>query len=466
MDFGFSDFDSTNFGDFEVELEDMEVKKTKKFDRMWRVVGGGSIAGCPAVKDGIAYFGSLDSYVYAVDAKTGKMLWKTKANKAIMDSSPLIDGDVLYIASADNRLYSINMHTGEIVWFVETNGEISLTPFFDENNVYVGSRDGYVYAVKKHEGIISWKFRTGDEVVSCPVVYKGRVFIGSFDGYLYCLDSETGREIWRFKTGGEIFNTWPFLVRENTIYVPSFDNYLYAIEISSGKEIWRFKTGKYGNGAASVWHNGVIYHACRDGILYALTPEGKERWRFDGAIGSPIDKRVLIHNDTIYFGSSDGNLYAVDLEGKEIWRFKVGGEIMSQPVLWENLIIFGSWDCHLYALNIDTREEAWRFTTSTIIQTQIPHAFECFKMEVTKDSGIEDAISEEKYKSKNEHSVSLSSYKIETEYSTKSDYKTKSDYDVNMIMFEGIMGGDELWISGSESLIPQTSGISTWTLRK
>ncbi len=78
-------------------------------------------------------------------------------------------------------------------------------------------------------------------------------------------------------------------------------------------------------------------------------------------------------------------------------------------------------------------------------------------MEVKKETHTEDAVSEEKYKSKKEEeTVSLSDYHITSEYSSGSEYKQKSDYDTSFVMFEGVMECEELWTSDLKALSPQS----------
>jgi hypothetical protein len=151
-----------------------------------------------------------------------------------------------------------------------------------------------------------------------------------------------------------------------------------------------------------------------------------------------------VYNGKIYFGAGDGNVYCLNLEGREIWRFRTNGGVYTSVVLIDGVLCFGSWDCHLYLVDPDTGEEVWRFQTSTNKQSFIPEPFECFEMEVKKETGVEDSITEEKYRERKEESVSLSDYHVTSEYSTTSEYKQKSDYDVQWVIFEGIMKMEEL----------------------
>ena len=58
-----------------------------------------------------------------------------------------------------------------------------------------------------------------------------------------------------------------------------------------------------------------LYHVARDGILYALSMEGKILWKFvkQYPFGSPT-----ISEGKIYVGSEDHNMYCLDMDGKEL----------------------------------------------------------------------------------------------------------------------------------------------------
>ncbi len=269
------------------------------------------------------------------------------------------------------------------------------------------------------------------------MVYEGMVFTGSCDHNFYCIDSKTGKELWRFTTGDDVMLNRPTLVHNGRVYFPSFDNYLYCLDIETGKEIWRFRTGKYGNSGPPHLYRNRLYHASRDGIVYALTLDGKEVWRFKA--GDTMVK-VLAYDGIVYFGSEDHNFYALDAEtGKELWKFRTGGDVYDEAKIFGNLVCFGSWDCNYYALDRFTGKEVWRFQSSSRKQSYIPPSKGIFELEIKKETHIEEPISEDRYKSKKKgETVSLSDYHVESEYSMESEYKQKSDYDVNFVIFEDL----------------------------
>ena len=54
----------------------------------------------------MVYISSEDSYLYAVDIKTGQEKWKFKTGDIIL-SSPSVSGGVVYFGSSDGNLYAV-----------------------------------------------------------------------------------------------------------------------------------------------------------------------------------------------------------------------------------------------------------------------------------------------------------------------------------------------------------------------
>ena len=84
----------------------------------------------PIVVDGIMFFTSTWSRVYAVDALTGETIWKfdpevpgewaRKACCDIVNRGVAVYNGKVFSASLDGRLFALNAETGEKVWEVDT----------------------------------------------------------------------------------------------------------------------------------------------------------------------------------------------------------------------------------------------------------------------------------------------------------------------------------------------------------
>ena len=102
-------------------------------------------------------------------------------------------------------------------------------------------------------------------------------------------------------------------------------------ELEPGDKIWSFKTGGWVTSPA-IESDGTIYVGSQDNNLYAINPDGSQKWAFktgNGVHGSP----TIGSDGTIYVGSWDQYLYAIKPDGKRKWRFKTNGTVWSRPVI-------------------------------------------------------------------------------------------------------------------------------------
>lgn len=434
MDVGFETLES-GFSDFDVDIQETRAKKVAKYDRMFSVkTGGGSIFTKPLIVEGVIYFGASDNYIYAIDAKTKEVKWKFKTGGPVLIEAE-IKNNVIYFGSYDGYFYALNAETGKEIWRFRTHGKIVCKPLIADDSLIFGSEDGYFYMVDL-EGKEIWRFKTGDNTSFSPVREDNKVFVGSYDHNLYCIDLQTGKEIWRFRAGAEVVCYTRSPIKDGVIYITSIDNYAYAIRTDNGEEIWRFKAGEHGMAASPVLHGNRLYIGTRDNHLICTDLNSEEIWRFRA--GSVIEG-CLVYNDVIYLASDDYHVYAIDYNtGKEIWRLRTGGECFLIPTLYEGNIYVGSADCKLYCIDITTGKSVWTFQTSSNLKSEFAPLYEEYRVEIKHETGIEDTISEEKYKSKGDV-VSLSNYDVRNEYAMTSEYKQKSEYDVQWVIFEEIL---------------------------
>jgi outer membrane protein assembly factor BamB len=418
--------------DFSIEMGDFVVKKFKKFDRLWRIGEGGSVDQHALFYKGRLYFGSMNHHLYCVNARTGNLLWKYKAKDRIgVVSSPVVYGNTIYIGSYDHNMYAIDADTGQLVWKFPSRAEILSVACVHDGIVYFTSRDHNLYALTADKGELLWKFQTQDEMQSSPTVFGNKLFFGSYDKNLYCLDISNGSLMWKFRTGEEVLNSPRHLIHEGIIYFASYDNYLYAVDVETGRQVWRKMLGYYGPISTPTLHKNVLYQPSKDGILFALTLDGRELWKFkkNSIVGTPI-----VHKDRIYLPCEDKNLYCIGLSGKELWKFHTQGPVWWKPTIWNDIVYFGSYDCHLYAVNINTRKLEWKFRCqgspsylpppNDAYEFQLKITGEAFK-ETKREKKYEMGVAEDE-KGSGAYKTRVT-YHVSTQYSEKGKYQIDSD---------------------------------------
>lgn len=146
-----------------------------------------AITSSPFIHDGVAYVGSMDNHIYAVDIKMGYSIWRFRTGKPII-SSPIVVNKVIYIGSADGHLYAIDLN-GHELWKFKTEGQVVSSPAFVNGSLYFGSTDKKIYSVDARKGLLRWEYETGGPVVSSACIADNVVYIGSTDQHLYALNT-------------------------------------------------------------------------------------------------------------------------------------------------------------------------------------------------------------------------------------------------------------------------------------
>jgi quinohemoprotein ethanol dehydrogenase len=139
----------------------------------------------PVVVDGVMYTAGTWGYVYAVDAASGKQLWRYDPHAAHLAARhpccDLVNRGVavwqgrVYVASVDGRLHAIDAASGKAVWVADTIIDHALpysstgAPLIAGNLVVIGNSGadmghgavrGYVSAYELQTGTLKWRFFT------------------------------------------------------------------------------------------------------------------------------------------------------------------------------------------------------------------------------------------------------------------------------------------------------------------
>ena len=325
----------------------------------WAFKTGAAVVASPTVVDGIAYVGSDDMHLYAVDTATGKEKWRFKTG-SVVRSTPAVVDQVAYFGSYDGVFYAVDTITGKEKWRFALPGEKkfeargldgymprtqTIPDFWDlylsspavvAGTVYVGCGDGNCYALDAATGALKWEFETGNVVHSSPAVVNGTVYFGSWDTYLYAVDAATGREKWKFKTGEDPVNfnqtgiqSSPAVV-DGVVYFGCRDSNVYAVDAVTGQEKWKYRI-TWVNASPAVVDGQVYFGTSIPAFFVALdAATGKERFKFDAHV--PVFSSPAIAGGVAYFGSFNGSLYAVDLkDGKLVGEFQTDAAKKNAP---------------------------------------------------------------------------------------------------------------------------------------
>ena len=209
----------------------------------------GHITGGVAYDNGQIFVTTGFAEAIALDAKTGKVQWRRNLN-APMRAAPTARGGRVFVVTMNNQLHALNAKTGETIWRHRGAPEVasvlgSASPAVDKGVVVVPYTSGELVALKVENGRVLWQdalitARATDVVSSLsgirgrPIIDRGRVIAVSNAGLMVVIDLRTGRRIWDREIAG-IESPW---VVGDYIYVLTTESEIACITRADGRIHW------------------------------------------------------------------------------------------------------------------------------------------------------------------------------------------------------------------------------------
>jgi outer membrane protein assembly factor BamB len=184
-----------------------------------------SVIAPAAVANGVVHVADTIGVVFAYSARDGRLLWSNMAagRQVTINAAPVVTDEAVYIVASDDRLYALNAKTGSVLWNVLIGIQVSdQAPALSDRTLYLGSFQGLT-AVDAQTGTVRWHQPAVGKVLTSPAVANGVVYFGAGDDKLYALDSRTGavllsRQVTRAEPGLVVLSASPAVV-DGVVYV-------------------------------------------------------------------------------------------------------------------------------------------------------------------------------------------------------------------------------------------------------
>lgn len=305
------------------------------FQPRWSFGAGSLVELAPVVGLGNVYFANNTGTVFALDAETGKAVWRFATGRT-QAATPALAGRTLFhtflyrtrVGKRDptGEVVALDARTGKVRWR-RTIAPSESSPLVYRGTLYVGDWSGTVHALNPRTGGVRWTFRTRGDVKGGITATGDTLFVGSYDHHVYALDARTGEQRWRASvqdrlgTLGRFYSTPA--AAYGRVYVGATDGKVYSYGATTGELRWSRSTGSYVYGSPAV-ANRTVFVGSYDGRFYAFdAATGETRWRF-GADG-PISGSATVVGDLVYFSTLRGRTYALDTRtGAARWTFGDG----------------------------------------------------------------------------------------------------------------------------------------------
>jgi alcohol dehydrogenase (cytochrome c) len=317
-------------------LNQINTGNASRLSMQWtfQVADLGQFETTPLVVDGVLYGTGQNDRAFALDARTGRPLWRYQRNLpdklqpccGMVNRGFAILGNKLFMATLDAHLIALDTRTGNLLWDVkaaDSNAAYAFTvaPLVVKNEVIVGISGGeygvrgFVDAYDADTGRLRWRFET----VPGP--------------------GQPGHETWAgdsWKTGGApAWVTGSYDPELNLVYWPTgnpspsgyggarggdnlYSNSMLALDADSGKLKWYFQFTP---------HDLYDYDATQVPVLLDEDWNGRPR------------KLLLQANRNGFFyvlDRTDGKFLQASAFGKVTWATGISPE--GRPLLNTNLV--------------------------------------------------------------------------------------------------------------------------------
>ena len=125
------------------------------------------------------------------------------------------------------------------------------------------------------------------------------------------------------------------------------------------QRVWSVNVGSADNYTfAPAYTFDAIYAAAADGTVVKVDPAtGGEIWRKN--VGMNLTAGVASDGHTVVVAGEKGNLIALDSDGNEKWKSPVSTEILTTPVIAQDIVVIRSMDNQIAGYDANTGERRW-----------------------------------------------------------------------------------------------------------
>ena len=279
------------------------------------------------------YADAKGAYLVAIDAASGKTVWKVRTGDRFKDSygngpraTPTIDGGVVFALDSNGNLVAVDAASGDVRWKHDLQASygaraprwgLSGSPLVEGDLVVVqggGDEGRSVLAFNKKSGKLAWSSRSDKPGYATPFAIDapgGRQLLLFSGDLLFALDPKDGSTLWEWawKTDWGVNASTPIWIGPDKLFVATGyqkGSTLLRLTNNDGQrgveEVWRNREMR-NKFSSSVMVDGKIY-GFDEGTLKCVDPEkGETLWR----------QRGLGHGSLM---AADGKLFVLSDRGK------------------------------------------------------------------------------------------------------------------------------------------------------
>ncbi len=305
-------------------------------DRLWRRElvpddedDGHFLGGGLAYEEGLLFATTGYAEVVAVNARSGRDVWRTRVDAPIR-SAPTVSGGRVFVTTVSNQVIALAARDGRRLW--SYSGVSSQTillgggsPAVDGGVVIAPFTNGEIAALRVDNGAVLWSdsviaVRRTEAAASLtdisgrPVIDRGRVYAVGHSGILVSIDLRTGQRVWDVPVPG-VYQPW---VSGDFLYATTIDAEVVCVDVRTGQILWVTQLRRFEDMSnqedrliwtgPSVASDRVIVLGSNEEALSLSPYNGDVLGTLD--LRSPVTISPVFANRTMYVYDDSGDLLA------------------------------------------------------------------------------------------------------------------------------------------------------------
>jgi outer membrane protein assembly factor BamB len=283
-----------------------------------------------AFDGGVLYATTGFGDVFALDAKSGKRLWKVNMGVPFINAPVATAGRVL-VSSQDNHFFALAESDGRKLWdhqgINESAGILEATSAAVAGEFVIAPyTSGELYALRIQNGRPAWNdmltssggvtaLSELDDIAGRPVIDRGTVYAISHSGVMTAINLSTGDRNWSRDIGG-IQTPW---AAGDFIFVLTTDQQVLCLTRKEGRVKWMHQLSRFADpddkSEPIVWAGPVLVSdrlilVSSGGYAVSLSPYSG---RLLGRVEIPAAAYIapVVADGTLYLWTNDAQLVAL-----------------------------------------------------------------------------------------------------------------------------------------------------------
>jgi len=135
---------------------------------------------------------------------TGRVVWNSSISKVEFPLTVAVNAGQFTVAASDGTVMALDAESGRVIWKASAGARLSAGVGSDGKTAAVVTQDGNVVALDA--GKVIWSMPLATRVVSAPLVAGGRVFVMGVDRSVAAFDAKDGLRLWSLPRSGDPLN--------------------------------------------------------------------------------------------------------------------------------------------------------------------------------------------------------------------------------------------------------------------